>query len=342
MLGANEGIPVMKPGAFIVKHRLRAFPCAAGAKAPWPGFVNNLNRATADLPTLRYWSKIYRGCNWGASLALSGLLVMDVDDKPGKVGAATLARLIGLHGSLPRTLTVRTPSGGRHFYFKQTNTVRFLTGSQNTFGTDIDCPGYVVIPGSVLRDPEQYPGPYVVEDDAPIAYAPDWFAIYLQQAERESVEQEPVVELDQTGNIAWAIDHLKHYAEPAIQGRNGERTLLMVAAVLKDHGISRELAVDLLAEFYNDRCEPQWSIEDGATADRLDVKVHNAYQYLKHVKPGAATAEADFGDDIEPPWTEPQPHPSAVKARADKYVNDHYTVVNGTLYPKRKARRARR
>jgi len=34
----------------------------------------------------------------------------------------------------------------------------------------------------------------------------------------------------------------------------------------------------------------------------------------------------------------PVPHPSAVKARADKYVRDHYVVVNGRLYPKRKKR----
>jgi hypothetical protein len=289
----------MKPGAFIVQHGLRAFPCAPGAKAPWPGFINNLNRATADLRTLRHWSRLYRGCNWGASLALSGLLVVDVDTKPGKRGAESLARLVGLHGPLPRTLTAHTPSGGRHFYFKQTNLVRFFTGSQNTFGTDIDCPGYVVIPGSVLRAPEEYPGPYVVEDDAPIAYAPDWLAIYLQQAERESVEQEPVVELDQTGNIALAIHRLKYDEAPAIQGRHGEHTLLMVAGRLKDIGISRDMAVQLLAEYYNDRCEPQWNVGDGATADRLDVKVANAYSYLKHRRPGAETAEALFGDDVE-------------------------------------------
>jgi len=302
----------MKPGAFIVKHGIRAFPIRRGRKNP-PLFGNNLNAATADIATLRKWSKqrvwptrenpgriSNPPHNYGASLALSGLLVMDVDTKPGKVGAATLANLVAKHGKLPLTLIVYTPSGGFHYYFKQTNTVRFFTGSQSTFGKDIDCPGYVLVPGSVLdgSNPKDTPGPYAVMTNAPIAYAPDWFGIYLQAERSTAVEQSPVVELDQVGNIAWAIDYLKQ-ARPAIEGQNGEHTLLTVAGYLKDGGISRDMAVELLAKYYNDRCEPQWYIGDGPTADRLDVKVDNAYQYLKHRQPGALTAEALFGDDDE-------------------------------------------
>jgi hypothetical protein len=70
-----------------------------------------------------------------------------------------------------------------------------------------------------------------------------------------------------------------------------------VAGNLKDHGISLDTAIDLIAEHYNPRCEPPWNLGDGELADRLDVKVSNAYRYLKYMRPGAATAEADFGDD---------------------------------------------
>lgn len=41
-------------------------------------------------------------------------------------------------------------------------------------------------------------------------------------------------------------------------------------------------------------CDPVWLVSEGATADRLDVKVANAYAYLKQQAPGSRTAEADF------------------------------------------------
>lgn len=308
-----------KPGKFFKEHsEVHAFPIRAGQKHP-PCFENNLNLATTNIKWLRRWYvHDYPHCNFGVSVALSGLIVLDVDTKPGKHGAASFARVCSLHDWYPRkgltlprhnvaTLTVRTPSGGLHYYLRQTNVVRFLTGRQNIFGPDsgVDAPGYVLAPGSVLDASNDYPGDYTVIDEGdviggntPIANAPDWLGIYLQEARPEAVEQVPVVELDQIGHIAFAIDYLKQ-ATPAVQGRNGEHTLLMVAAALKDLGISRDMAVELLARYYNDRCEPQWCIGDGATADRLDVKVANAYAYLKHVQPGAMTAEALFGDDPE-------------------------------------------
>ena len=98
-------------------NRARKFP-------PWAD--NNLNLASADVPTLKRYQQEARQrwptgtLNWGVSVALTGLIVIDSDEKPGKVGAATMARFIW-----PRTLTVRSPSGGRHLYYRQTNVVRF-------------------------------------------------------------------------------------------------------------------------------------------------------------------------------------------------------------------------
>jgi hypothetical protein len=56
----------------------------------------------------------------------------------------------------------------------------------------------------------------------------------------------------------------------------------------------------LINELYNKEpfCSPPWNIGDGPIADRLDVKVENAWQYLTQTQPGSNTAEADFGDDI--------------------------------------------
>jgi hypothetical protein len=48
----------------------------------------------------------------------SGLVIIDLDVKDGKDGPGELRRLQTIHGGLPRTLAVMTPSRGVHFYFK--------------------------------------------------------------------------------------------------------------------------------------------------------------------------------------------------------------------------------
>jgi hypothetical protein len=321
--------------AFIRAHNLRAFPIKSGRKKP-PCFANNLNLATNDMARLKQWSRDPRWyapghpLNWGVSVALSGYVVIDVDEKPGKNGAATFERIGLLHGGWPRTLTVRSPSGGHHLYYRQTNAVRFVTGKQDIFGPEshIDAPGYVLTAGSVLDASNEYPGPYTIEDDAPIALAPDWLAGYLGHTERRSTDQTPVVELDQDINVEWAMHHLQHNAKVCIQGRGGEYTLLLLAGVLKDHGISEWMACQLLDESgYNAKCQPPWNLgNDGELADRLGVKVANAYCYLKQVRPGAATAEADFGSDESEPdhsdliawWQKFDAQPEQVRRRHER------------------------
>jgi hypothetical protein len=276
----------------------RIFPIARGRKSP-PLFKNELELASNDRATVEQWAARDRGCNWGLALKRSHVIVLDVDTKPGKCGATTLERLELEHGLLPATFEVRSPSGGRHLYFTETNNVRHrmkLSG----FGRDIDSTGYVLLPGSVLSGEGNgdTPGRYRTVVNAMVLPAPDWFAEYLAPSTigDNATDQAPAVEQDTPHLIAWAIDYLKN-AKPAVQYEHGEFTLLMVAAVLKDHGISQPMAVELLTEHYNARCNPPWEVGEGATADRLDVKVANAWIYLRGTQPGAHTAAVAFGDD---------------------------------------------
>ena len=219
---------------------------------------------------------------------------MDVDTKPGKVGQATLDELELLHGLLPATLTIRTPSGGVHYYFAETNSVRH--GNRvSAFGKDVDSTNYVLIPGCAL----DIGGEYAIINDAPIAPAPDWFAEYLDKQESAAVEQVPDIELDKPENVEWAINYLTNDAPPCVQGQNGEFTMLSVYAELKDHGISIDRAIELVEEHYNvfDKCDPLWNLNDGPIADRHDIKAQNAYGYLRQNAPGSNTAEADFTND---------------------------------------------
>jgi hypothetical protein len=267
------------------------FPIKAGRKEP-PCLPDNLALSFNDAPAVDLWSKKVPGCNWGLANKKSRMIVMDVDTKIGKSGQATLDNLEIMHGELPNTLTVRTPSGGLHYYFTETNAVRHVM-RVGAFGKDVDSTNYVLLPGCAL----DVGGKYEIINNAPIADAPDWFAEYLgDKPEAAAVSQVPEVEPDQDANIAWAINYLKNDAPPCIQGKNGENTMLLVYGTLKDRGISLDTAIDLVERFYNvpAKCDPLWNLGDGPLADRHDIKGKNAYSYLKKNAPGSATAEADF------------------------------------------------
>jgi hypothetical protein len=268
------------------------FPIAPGTKDR-PMVKDNLASGATNNPTvIRSWSV---ECNVGLALAKSEVIAVDVDRKPGKNGEQTFYDLEFRHGdaehyAFPLTFKVLTPSKGWHLYYRGEH--KFALGKHG-FGEGIDSPNYVLLPGSVLANG----GNYTVIANAPIAEAPAWFAEYLKYKETVETEQIPAVDLDHPDNIAWAIHYLEYDAPPSIQFKSGEKTLLDIAGVLKDHGISEGTAVELVAEHYNKRCEPPWNLGEGPIADRLDVKVHNAFAYLRQTQPGAHTPQADFSVD---------------------------------------------
>jgi hypothetical protein len=291
------------------------FPLPAGAKSPPP--TNMLNDgvrppgATNDPAVIAKWGA---SRNVGIAPNASGLVFMDVDSKIGKRGQETFDALIAKHGPLPPTLTVRTPSGGLHYWFKETFVVQHRFGV-NAFGPDVDCPQYVLTPGSVVIEDGKFIGRYTVIDKSPIAYAPDWFADYLQErVESPGIGDngEPAVDLDLPENIQRAIFFLQNDAKPSIQGSGGEKALLDVGGVLKDLGISEREAVELIDEHYNvdGKCVPIWPLGE------LTTKVHNAFEYLKENQPGAdgVLPDEDFGPDTK----EREDQIRKVKALLDK------------------------
>ncbi len=108
--------------------------------------------------------------------AASGFFVLDVDPDSG--GDASLADLLAKHGALPRTYTVRTGSGGTHYYWRLPE---FPVGnSAKGLGKGLDIRGeggQVVAPPSVSAK-----GPYSVAVDAPVAEAPVWLLDRLRPA----------------------------------------------------------------------------------------------------------------------------------------------------------------
>ena len=88
------------------------FPLRPGSKSPmkgWPWRKKN----TTDLAQMVQWLELYPQSNW--ALIPSRCLVLDVDSKNGVDGFQSIQQ----YDPLPETLTVQTPSGGRHYYFQR-------------------------------------------------------------------------------------------------------------------------------------------------------------------------------------------------------------------------------
>lgn len=226
--------------------------------------------------------------NYALVPALNGHVVLDVDVAKND-GNQTLLDLIEKHSptqTLEETFTVRTPSGGLHYYFKAPDT----RPTRNKLGLGLDTRGadsYVLAPGSRIDE-----RPYEIENDSAPAECPEWL-LSLINAEKEKPALERPVDLvlDNDEKIQDAINYLDN-ARPCVLGSefSGEH-LYVIFCELRDRGVTQEKAWDLFVDRYNDLCEPPWDLDNEDDLSHAESKLTNAYSYAKNT-PGAKTAEA--------------------------------------------------
>jgi len=160
------------------RRGIRVIPIQHATKVPllkaWT------TEASSDEQVVREWfTNIYRGAGVGIATGKAGtrqFFVLDIDDKNGKRGSDTLADLEAEHGKLPDTVTVLTPTGGRHLYFTTTIEIRNDAGKRLGDGLDIrGIGGYVVAPPSTHENGGEYTFEhgYAITDTKP-ADAPTW------------------------------------------------------------------------------------------------------------------------------------------------------------------------
>src|SRR3982751_6542409 len=101
--------------AFVEQTGFPVFPCKRNAKVP--ATEHGFKDASTDPNRIRAWARDNPGCNWALPTEAAGLVVLDVDIRPGKAGDESLRVLEERYGRLPDTWQVLTPSGGMHFYF---------------------------------------------------------------------------------------------------------------------------------------------------------------------------------------------------------------------------------
>jgi hypothetical protein len=123
------------------------------------------------------------GDNIGVGCKANGLLVVDLDRHHADADGIEAFRALCAEQrqEWPGTLTVRTPSGGLHLYFRAPRE-RALGNSSGKLGAGIDTRGpgkgsnggYVVAPGSVVDGT-----PYTIARDIPIRDLPGWIVELL-------------------------------------------------------------------------------------------------------------------------------------------------------------------
>ena len=258
---ADEPATMLDAALAMAARGRRVFPLAPGTKdrpliKDWPEF------ATTDEAMIRkVWGR-FPDAN--VAVLCDDMVVIDVDVKGGKPG---MASLIDLDLDL-NPFPVRTPTGGLHVYFTGPN----VKNSVGRIGPGLDVRsrhGYVVAAGSVTGA-----GRYTVSNASPVKPAEQRLLDRLEKAALTVVEGglSPVVS-ETADTIARATHFLSAEAEPAVQGQGGDAKTLKTAMALKDMGLSQDTAFGLMAEHWNDRCDPPWLL------DELRTKVQNAYRY---------------------------------------------------------------
>lgn len=293
----------------LAETSLHVFPLRPGQKEPALGDGWKEIATTDPTEIKKMWAGGYRVCNVGVRTGLpflgGYLVVIDVDVKDGKPGKQALAELEVQHGKLPRTLTIRTASGGEHRYFIAPWP---LGNSQSKIGPGIDVKcvgGYVVSYGSNVGG--NY---YTLLDATKVDQLPEaWAELCGRPRERSTLDRAvSLVELDQSSHIATAIHYLKSEAP-----KHGTYT---VACRVRGWGLSQEKCLEIIVD--------HWPGSEGKTYEHIETRVNNAYTYGQD-PPGIACAEVEFEAleiaDLRKDTSEPLP--GIWQQPADLWEKDH-------------------
>jgi putative DNA primase/helicase len=145
--------------------------------------------ATSDPDKIRSDRRTFGRSNIGVPTGpANGFFVVDADTIAGghaANGIAALADLEAKHGTLPVTLTARSPSGSMHYYFKYPLHMR-VGGSRSKIAPGVDICGdknMVIVPPSVKGS-----GAYEwLNPGVAIADAPTWFLDLIIEAAKPKV-----------------------------------------------------------------------------------------------------------------------------------------------------------
>lgn len=278
---------------FMHEKGFRVFPCKPNAKTPaidnWQDWAENCTtRRIQDFGTANPTN------NWGVYCGPSDLLVVDLDNKPGKNGAQSMSHLVAHNSPLPKTLVVQTPSGGQHIYYvgSQRSTVSTLGPGIDTRGIG----GYVVAPGSRIDD-----NLYALKQNNEIAVLPSWLSSLIDDARKDvvTIEESQLIEEGDRNNI-----------------------LASMAGTMRNRGMNHDVILSALTVLNEQQLETPLPQEEVETIARSisgykpqDAKAASDFLSIPHLK--AMTV-----DKIDPSVIPPRDW-----VMQDRYIGGFISVV---------------
>lgn len=250
--------------------------------------------------------------NYGLALD-ADVIVIDVDPRAYKDGVDSFKKLCtDLMIPLDKIARCkqRTGGGGLHLFFKNPTKTLVKNHLPEYPGVEFKSIGRQVVgPGSIHPDSKkEYK---LLKDSDPkketLSTFPEELLEMIKRDTRLVFEKGIEDYDDSDGNIETVIGLLARHPE-AIEGAGGDLTTYQAACIGRDQGISPHMNLELLEEYYNQRCQPPWSSRE------LHVKVRNAYRYAQNAV-GARNPKADF-EVIESEKAE-QRQPKEVVAQPD-------------------------
>lgn len=199
----------------------------------------------------------------GVGTVTCGFIVVDLDVKEGVNGVESLCAL----PPLPPTLTARTPSGGRHLFFKLPSGSPAVKNSVSKVGPGIDIRG---TGGQVVLPPTEIDGRRYewLPDSQEMAELPrEWLDLLARAApELQLLDTGGLTIVRSPSDVAHEADRRRAYmatlTEPSIEGQGGTAVFMRAVAHAKQMSRNVSEAVEALSE-WNERCaQPPWSSAD--------------------------------------------------------------------------------
>lgn len=262
--------------------KLAYFPIQPWKKIPYPHILDENNRggfyaATTDSDKRTEWGKRLPGCNWAiATGKASGVWVLDIDIKNGARGNETFYKMIEGRPKWPQTYTVKTPTGGIHYYFQYDERVRNLINIGEYGGIDVKSDGgYVLCPPSKLAS-----GSYTVIDGTEPVKAPEWLVEMLALPESRGHEAIPHIEKTkkqlepielETARKRAKIIYDKYISRASKGNRND--TCLQMCCQMRDNVVPMSVAEEYVNAYVMCINERDFTIAEALSA------MHSAYRY---------------------------------------------------------------
>ena len=124
----NTSVTMRDKAVALAKMGFRIFPVKQGTKAPAQppnkprppkGRYHQHIPSRDPAEVAAMWTGL-RGASLPFDIGINteGLLVLDIDDRDGRTGTESFAKLAAQHGLDLDTVVASTPSGGRHYFYK--------------------------------------------------------------------------------------------------------------------------------------------------------------------------------------------------------------------------------